>query len=371
MKVLFQNRPDTFEKWGGDTTQMMETKKHLEEYGVHIDINLETNPDLSGYDLVHIFNIQNAKYGVKQVLNAKNKGIPTVLSTIYWDFSYALNSKETHLYSENSLVRKFAKINTNIPHIAAKFLLFNKNMEQKKYMKLMLRNADIILPNSYSELEIIVELTKMPELRQKAFIVPNAISKLKLRTSSNLIEESLCLPEEYILEVARVETWKGQLNLIKALLDYPDIPLVFIGNLKTFYGEECIKLGNKRGNTYFLGEVPHDMIYTYYSKAKVHALPSLRESPGLSSLEAAVCGANCVISIHSPIPEYFGFDAFCCDPLNIKSIKNAVLKAWNSPKDNRLKKKVLENFTWEKASLKTFEAYTHIINDNPRNIKNK
>ena len=31
--------------------------------------------------------------------------------------------------------------------------------------------------------------------------------------------------------------------------------------LETLYGQECIKLGKKRGNTYFGDEIPHEQIY--------------------------------------------------------------------------------------------------------------
>ena len=46
MNVLFQNREDVFENWGGDTTQMVETKDNLIKLGVNVDINLETDPNL-------------------------------------------------------------------------------------------------------------------------------------------------------------------------------------------------------------------------------------------------------------------------------------------------------------------------------------
>ena len=102
-------------KWGGDTTQMVETKKHLEKnYDVNIEISLEPNPDVSNYDLVHVFNIQQSEYGLKQVLNAKYNEKPLALSTIYWDLHYSLNAKEVYLYSEHHLVRLLAKINQNI-----------------------------------------------------------------------------------------------------------------------------------------------------------------------------------------------------------------------------------------------------------------
>lgn len=361
MKVLFQNRKDVFENWGGDTTQMMETKACLEKYGVEIDINLEINPNLNNYDLVHIFNIQTSDHGVKQVLNAKDSETPIALSPIYWDLSYFLNTKERYIYSPSILISNLARINTNIPHIGTKIFNFYKDKLKRKNIKIMLNDSDIILPNSHSELEMIAILFKMPEVRQKAMIVPNGVSKSQFCNSSNLMSNNLSLPKNYVLEVANFSIIKGQLNLINSLLNHPEIPLVFIGNgLEKSYGKKCMELGKKRTNTYFLGKINHEDIYPYYSNAKVHALPSLRESPGLSTLDAAVSGSNCVVGIHAPIVEYFGFDAFYCDPSNINSIRNAVLKAWNSPKNDKLKNRILNSFTWDEAASRTLEAYHYL-----------
>lgn len=360
-----QNRKDSFHNWGGDTTQMMETKSHLEKLGVNIEVDLSTNPNLDKYDLVHIFNIQHPKYGIKQLENAKKNDKPVVVSTIYWDLSYAHNSKENHLYSNIKIVRTVAKLNLNIPHIGFKVLYLKKRIEEKKITKIMLSEADMILPNSYAELEIIINKFKLPQIREKSLIVPNGISKSKLEEfhlSSKL--KTFEFPDEYVLEVGHVGTWKGQLKLIESLLDYPEIPLVFVGRgLDGPYGKKCIKLGEKRGNTFFTGKIPHDEVYAHYKKAKIHALPSLRESPGLSTLEAAAFGANCVVSIHGPINEYFGFDAFYCEPLNVDSIQNAVLKAWKSPKNNKLKKRVLNHFTWDNAAEITLQAYNQLLNN--------
>ena len=370
VKILFQNRANAFEKWGGDTTQMVETKNHLEKYDIDIKISLEANPDVSNYDLIHIFNIQGSEYGIKQVLNAKYNKKPVALSTIYWDFTYFNNiMKEGYIYSENHLIKSLANINQNIPNLLIKFLNFNKSIKEKKYARLMLKESDILLPNSYSELEIISLSFKMPEIRQKSVIIPNGISTSKFQNnnSSESLDILKFLPDEYVLEVANFGIWKGQLKVISALLEYPKIPLVFIGNLESTYAKECIKLGNIRGNTYFLGEIPHEEIYPYFSNAKVHVLPSFRESPGLSTLEAAVFGANCVVSFHGPIAEYFGLDIFCCDPKNVESIKNAILKAWNSPKKNNLKNRILNEFTWANAALKTFNAYKHVLNNKKNN----
>ena len=363
IKVLFQNRNNVFEKWGGDTTQMVETRNNLLKLGVDVTINMETDPDLGDFDLVHIFNIQIEDFGLKQILKAKNEGLPVALSTIYWDFRYALNLKQVHLYSENPLIRNLAKINVNIPHYTSKLLFYRKNRNNLERIKLMLKESDILLPNSYSELEIMATLFRMPEIRQKAMIIPNGVSEQRIfNTNNTVMNEKSKLPSSYVLQVASFDIVKGQLNLIKSLIDYPEIPLVFIGTgLESAYGKECINLGQKRTNTYFLGKIPHEKIYKYYSNAKVHVLPSLRETPGLSTLEAAISGANCVISMHSPVTEYFGLNTLCCDPLDIESIQKNVLKAWNSPKSDELKNFILNNFTWKKAALKTLNAYKYIL----------
>ena len=50
MKILFQSRKTLFTAPGGDTTQILKTKEYLEKAGCIVDITLELEPDLSGYD---------------------------------------------------------------------------------------------------------------------------------------------------------------------------------------------------------------------------------------------------------------------------------------------------------------------------------
>lgn len=360
MKILFQNRPDALKNWGGDTTQMMETKRHLEDLGLTVDINLDLEPDLKGYDLVHIFNIQTADYGMRQLLNAKHQGIPVTLSTIYWDMRHIAREQERFLYHPSFSVRALAKIHVGIPYLISK-LNFKRAYRTKKVnqaIKVMLQKADLILPNSHAELEILAQLFNMPDLRGKAVVVPNGVDPA-LKTATGM---TTSLPGEYVLQVGRIETIKGQMKLIKALYDFPEIPLVFVGRvLEPYYAQECFRLGEKRGNTFFIDEVPHNQMPVYYAKARVHALPSLRESPGLVTLEAAIWGAQCVVSFHAPIAEYFGLDMFCCNPSDVDSIKKAVFKAWNSSPDGSLKERILNSFTWEEAARNTFKAYSYIL----------
>lgn len=359
MRVLFQNRPNALTSWGGDTTQMLSTKEALERLGVEIEVSLDAEPDLHGFDLVHIFNIQTAEHGIRQVRNARKSGIPIALSTIYWDRRQMLSSDDFLMYHSSNLVRSLSKIGRPITRL----MLRRHRRAQDKLMAEMLRSVDIILPNSVAEDEILVEVFGMPSLRAKSAIVTNAVDFKQESTKSETTEEQLrSLPNEYLLEVANFDPGKGQLSLIRAMMDRPDIPVVFIGRESVAsYSAACRALAETRDNTFFIDHVPHDQICHFYKRARVHALPSLRESPGLATLEAAVNGANCVVSIHGPIVEYFGNDAWFCDPLKFESIRAAVLQAWDAPVNTHLRETILDRFTWAAAAESTLCAYNRIL----------
>lgn len=72
MKVLFQSRKTLYSVPGGDTTQIMKTKEFLEKLGVIVDVSLELTPDVSEYDVVHVFNLMRPQELYLQVKNAKN-----------------------------------------------------------------------------------------------------------------------------------------------------------------------------------------------------------------------------------------------------------------------------------------------------------
>ncbi len=367
MKVLFYNRSNYLEN-SGDIIQMVKTKEKLEKLGVEVDIT-STSKNSMNYDIVHIFNTQFIDDNIiKQIENAKKNKVPIALSTIYWDMKLVKREEKKYSCVDFPIINKLGALSKNLPYLISNIICtidiiqFLKNKKSNEAIPFLLENADILLPNSYAELEILSMTFNMPEIRGKSIIIPNGISLPDNNSIDKYKDNDLKLPDSYVLQVGHIIFYKNQLNLIKALFNYPEIPLVFVGKKTSpYYYNECLKLGKKRGNTYFIDNVPHEQVYSYYTHAKVHVLPSLRDSPGLTSLEAAFSECNCVVSIHSPVSEYFGFDAFVCDPLKLDSIRDAVLNAWYSPKNDNLKKRIVENFTWDKAASKTLEAYKNVL----------
>jgi glycosyltransferase involved in cell wall biosynthesis len=224
---------------------------------------------------------------------------------------------------------------------------------QEKSIKEILQKASLLLPNSEAEYQKIESLYGM---KKKYFVIPNGMDSSLFYTSSEAEKDG-----KLILSAARIEGRKNQLNLIKALND-TGYTLLLTGlpapNQKKYY-EECKKIASK--NIIFCGRVPVATLVGYYKKAKVHVLPSWHETCGLSSLEAAAMGCNIVITEKGFTREYFGDDAFYCDPGNPESIFNAVEKAAQSECRKELQQKVLHHYTWQQAAASTLEAYQKII----------
>jgi glycosyltransferase involved in cell wall biosynthesis len=93
----------------------------------------------------------------------------------------------------------------------------------------------------------------------------------------------------------------------------------------------------------------------------VHILPSWFETTGLSSLEAAFMGCNIVITDKGDAREYFGTNAFYCDPGDPQSIRAAIEKASESEYNEALHDMIQKKYTWEEAAIQTYKAYQQTI----------
>jgi glycosyltransferase involved in cell wall biosynthesis len=348
---------------GGDTFQMLNTKNELEKLGVEVDIKLESNIDLTNYDIVHLFNIQNPSITAAQLHNAKRQGKKTVVSTIYWNMIDA--NKSHHIFgkfSDELLLRLLNNVDWRVSYLISTIKNYRGKCKNNSTVKYILNNVDLLLPNSFAELENIIYEYKNKSYRQKAYIVPNAVNPI-IQPELDLHNKYI-LPNDFVLQVGRYEPIKNQLSVIKSLFDMKDIPLVFVGrSFVKKYAEEMKRLGDLRGNTYFFNEVSQDDLSFFYKNAKVHVLPSFRESPGLVTLEAANYGVNCVSTFLAPINEYFENQVEFCNPYSTDSIKEAILRAYRKKTNNIvLARKIKENYSWGIAAQKTLEAYHSILN---------
>lgn len=366
MKVLFQSRFSLFLTPGGDTIQLLKTKEYLEKLGVQVDISLELEPDVSQYDLIHIFNFTRPQETYLQAKNAKKYHKKVLLSPIFVD--YEEYDKKGRSGIGNILFKVFNKYQIEYSKIAGRaiiggefhkgtFIVLQKGF--KRTQKDALKYIDLFLPNSFSEWR---RLTGEFNLSDSSYqIIPNAVDQFLFNPDNVKIDPEYTKYKGCILCVAQIDGRKNQFNLIQAMKDVPE-KLVLIGKVARHHHKDFLVIkNNKSQNVYFLGEIPHHRLPPFFSLAKVHVLPSFFETTGLSSLEAAIMGCNIVVSDRGDVRDYFGEFAYYCEPDSVDSIRKAVLKAYSSPPHNDLRTHILKNFTWEITAEKTLLVYKSLI----------
>ena len=363
MKVLFQSRSTLFSVPGGDTVQLLKTAEALRQRGVTVDFADENEPALDGYDLVHLFNLMRPQDVFVQAANAKRQGKRVALSTIYGLYTeYERKARPglAGLVSRNlspwqvERLKVLARVVTNGEMGRGSLLV--AGLGYKRQCARVVELTDVFLPNSGSEMARVHG--DFAAARSKPFVVvPNAVDAAIFDPAKVVISDHVRRFQGCVLSAARIEGRKCQLELVRAMKDLP-IDLVLIGkpapNHMGYY--EAIK--REAGpRVHFLGQVPHDELPQYYSVAKAHALVSWMETPGLSSLEAGAMGCNLVITEKGDTRDYFGDDAYYCDPESIDSIRRAVEQAVAAPANPLLTQRIRTDYTWEKAAEMTLQGY--------------
>lgn len=335
--------------------------------GCRVDISIELEPDLTGYDLVHVFNLIRPQETYLQVLNAYRHNKPVVLSTIYVDYS------EYDRKGRTGVVRLIAKLLTTSQLEYIKILARSVvNSEKNKGTSVLLRYGyhslqkkivamtDVLLPNSESELCRV--LTDFPECSEKQYvIVPNAVDVGLFDAGRSNFRPEFSQFRGCVLSVGRIEGRKCQLELVRAMKGLP-WQLVLVGKPApnhTKYYEQLLREAGP--NVHILGHVDHEVLPELYSVAHVHCLVSWMETTGLSSLEAGAMGCNLVITDKGDTRDYFSEYAFYCQPDSVSSIRAAIIKAYSTPVNPGLQSHIRENLTWQRAAEKTLEGYKRAL----------
>ncbi len=356
MKVAFISRATLYTSPGGDTCQLVETAKNLRKNSVQVDIFLCNQPiDYSTYDLLHFFNIIRPADILKHI---KLSHKPYVVSTIFVEYASTKTNKKLELLkkfiSEDGMeyIKVIARALMNGEKIISPSYIC---MGHKRSLKYVAKHAACLLPNSESEYN---RLSAKYAIKAAYHVVPNGIDlelvNRKYPYSAVYHNSVLCM--------GRIESRKNQLNLIRALNNTKYS--VFIHGKASpnamAYFEQC---KTESTTNVKIGEwLSGDVLYTAYSNAKVHILPSYFETTGLSSLEAAAMGCNIVVTNKGDTRDYFKDYVWYCDPDSEESIKKAVDAAYNAPFNEELRQHILKNYTWQRAAEETLSVYKNVLN---------
>lgn len=370
MKIIFCNRANWLERPGGDSVQMLKTKEFLEKL-YEVKVTIVTDPrEIQYFDspIVHIFNIQSIDESLAFAYEAKKTKKKIVLSPIYWDLSHAkfidilarLEIFDIHKYF--AYIKPVFLFFYELYNLAISKLYYRCNKFRNKGKKLLLL-SDVILPNSMEELKLLESFFK---ISIKNFeVVFNAVDPSVFKNREKVTGRKT---EKKVICAARIEPFKNQLSLIKALYEFTNIKIQLVGGVgNSLYYKKVSKIAKKRGNVVIIDKhiSQTDLVKLYYEN-DVHVLPSFRESPGLSSLEALQCGLNIVVSseefcpIHTYFKDLVNKRVFICNPYDVNSIKKAVLKALKTTGVIYTQDTA---FTWETAAKQTFNAYIRVLKE--------
>ncbi|MCS7232213.1 MAG: glycosyltransferase family 4 protein [Elusimicrobiota bacterium] len=378
------NRKNCFDVIGGDTIQMVKTKEYLERiYGINIKIGFSED-DIVNYNpnIVHIFNIQTVDETYEYVRLCKKYGKKIVISSIYWDLIYAkivsaIWSKKLKTFNPkgklSSLLMRILENDFARNGLISLFKILLRYKERQNIYKIrkIIELADIILPNSDEEAEIIQRHfgTKI-----KYKVVFNAVDSIFLNDGTHRqIDNSSNIK---LLTVGRIESYKNQYNVMRALAllhkkGYNNLSYTLVGKIIDYKYFHFIKKFSEKFkiSLSFIEEVDHRSLPSIYKNHHIHVLPSFRESPGLASLEAIASGCFAIVSkypyapITSYFSEYLNTLVYICDPFKPTSIADAVentILAIKQRKSIDLNLNKFE-FFWERTAQQTYEAYMCLL----------
>tara|TARA_R110002126_G_scaffold278004_1_gene424118 strand:- start:22914 stop:23891 length:978 start_codon:yes stop_codon:yes gene_type:complete len=310
MRVVYATYPWAFETPGGGEIQMLKYQEYLLQAGLDIQRHDPWLGDLGKADVVHFFSCMG---GSGHFCNyVKSRGIPLVISASLW-----LTEETKHLYP--------------VGEIAAQLSL-----------------ADAIVTNGEIESDQLASVLGLG--RERFHTVRNACDPWFAEPGEpEMFRSAFGIEGPFVLHVGNVEPRKNQLALIHAARQAGK-SLVLLGQVRSgVYAGQCLAAAGD--HVRYLGPIAHDspMLRSAYAACEVFCLPSTLETPGLAALEAAAAGARLIITGEGSTREYFGEDALYVNGSNVDEIAAALVASSIAPATEKLKRRVVSQFTWETA----------------------
>ncbi len=332
-----------FQAAGGGENQIVQTGRSLEAHGIRVRLFSPWTDRLEWARLLHLFGM--SREGLELARLARSHGVPVVLSPICWYQPRAIAALEP------SLRRKAVGL--------AAWCLRSIAPRIPSWRRELLHLADVVLPNSHAEASQLARLFGVR--RERLRVVPNGVLPAFGAASPHLFRERLGA-DAFVLSVGRIEPRKNTLGLVRAVRVL-GLPLVHVGEAvpgHVGYARECRRAGE--GVVSWLGRLDHDdpMLASAYAAARVFALPSWFETPGLAALEAALAGCAVAITPFGSTREYFGGLAAYARPHRPDEIRRALSTCWDHGPDPRLAPWVATHYLWPNVAQITAEVYDQV-----------
>ncbi len=349
--VLFCARANLFQQPGGDTEVVINLKRALTRLGFRVDFRPSPSADVH-CELVHIFNC-DTPIAIQSALLGK----PYVVTPMYEDINrYYIRSMRAVSYFRDYLDSGDWLL------LESRLSSLQREDERPVAMdwKFPLCNAAAICATGAAEADTIRR--QIPEVGAVEIVRIGFNRPVEAeQVSADLFVDEYGA-RDFVLCVGRLESRKNQLMLLYSLQD-DDIPLVFINSRTVQPGyEDLCKRFRRRGKTVFTGRVKPEMLWSAYKAARVHALPSWYELPGLASLEAAWFGCSVVAADWGTLPDYLRDSVFYCSPYDPVSVREAVRKALEAPRSD-IGRRLLAECRWESEAERLAHIYRRLLDE--------
>lgn len=363
MRALWLVRSNLTRHTGGDTTQILKTAEALRAAGAQVTLTSDVDAFRAAdtYDVAHLFHLDRLWENLPAARLARRVGRPIAVSTIYWPSAEL--DRHARVGVQGLLARLLGPNGYQSLRQAQRGALAAIEARRlrpalagltrfRAGVRELLRRASVILPNSGAERDCV---WKCFDVQTPCQVVPNAVDPAVFGGVAAGVSQ-----RAGVLCVGRIEPRKNQLALIRAMRAM-STPLTFVGTPGRFsqaYAAECRRAAGP--NVRWIDHVDAARLPPLYRAAAVHACVSWYETPGLASLEAALCGCALVLTPGGSTREYFGDEAHYGQPGQPETIRAAVAAALAQPAPAALAERVAREYNWARAAEATLAAYRRI-----------
>jgi glycosyltransferase involved in cell wall biosynthesis len=282
MQVLIVHRPGG--AIGGDVIAAKAYGAALERHGVEVSIRpADKLADVTAFDWVHMWSANAPQWGYPTAVSVRQQGVRLIITPNWW-------SRKARLDYFGYLEQDVAPGYTN--RVA-------QTLDQ----------ATVLFVCAMSEA---VECWKLAPFRA-AYWLGHGCD----------IDTEQQQPEDYVACLARIEPHKNQVNLAMACRAL-GLPLKLVGSI----GDPAVLAQAKAIGAEHIQPDSRADALDILARARVHALPSFSETPGMSNMEAARLNVPAVMGNIGAEPEFFGCGGLYADPRNWRQIAQAVQIAW-------------------------------------------
>lgn len=354
LRAVHLLRPDHATHMGGDLVILRETVAALRDEGVDaVAVDWDDAPAVT--DVVHLYNLQLPALLIRDMtrVHVRWPRAKVVVSPVFWTAELGAAWRSGDRQVRWRALKTAGKLAGAWPALRS-----------------ILARADAVLPNSSSELARLggylrlrpsgtwrpvadgLWLDQWPVRRAGQPARRGLLSSFELRADASAV----------VACAARIEPYKNQLALVRAMELVPDAVLLLVGpEGDRSYARRVRAEGDRRpGRVAILGRRSPAEVRDLLAHTDVHVLASFRETPGLASLEAAATGCEVVVGTNGPPEEYFGDGAHYADPADPVEIAAAVRGALEERRHPALRARV-EAFGWSVAGRALAECYKALL----------